>query len=276
MRILFFGDVFGRPGREALKVIVPQWQEEYKPDAIIANVENIAHGSGVNEQTLGELRTMGVFSCFTSGNHIWSDGEAKSMLENNDWLLIRPENYPAGVPGFGHKIITIGTQKVLVANILGRSFMRAEVDSPFTAMDRVLDQYALQDEEDKEKVNAILVDFHAETTSEKRAMGFYLDGRISALVGTHTHVPTADAQILEGGTAYLSDLGMVGPYPSSIGLAAEGILERFLTQMPAKVVVPDTGQAEIGAALIDIQRDGRAENIQQLRKIIDIPMLEAV
>jgi metallophosphoesterase (TIGR00282 family) len=276
MRILFFGDVFGRPGREALKAVVPEWQEKYKPDAIIANVENIAHGSGVNEQTLGELRMMGVFSCFTSGNHIWNDGEAKTMVENNDWLLIRPENYPTGVPGNGHKVIMVGTQKVLVVNILGRSFMRAEVDSPFVAMDKVLEQYSLQDEDEKEQVNAIFVDFHAETTSEKRAMGFYLDGRISAIVGTHTHVPTADAQVLSQGTAYISDVGMVGPFPSSIGLEAEGIIQQFLTQMPSKKAIPETGQAEIGAVLIDIQRDGLAENIQQLRKIIDIPIIEAV
>ncbi len=276
MRILFFGDIFGRPGREALKVIVPEWQEEHKPDVLIANVENIAHGNGINELTLGELRAMNAFSCFTSGDHIWDDGEAKSMLEQDEWMLVRPENFPQGDPGVGHRVVMAGTQKLLVINILGRSFMRAEVDSPFKAVDSVLERFSLQEEEDKEQVNAIFVDFHAETTSEKRAMGFYLDGRISALVGTHTHVPTADAQILPGGTAYLSDVGMVGPFPSSIGLEAEGIIQRFLTQMPSKKHIPETGQAEIGAALIDIQRDGRSENIQHLRKIVDISVKEEV
>ncbi|MBI2463160.1 MAG: YmdB family metallophosphoesterase [Candidatus Spechtbacteria bacterium] len=270
MRIIFFGDTFGRPGREALKKIVPIWQEKYSPDAIIANVENIAHGNGINEVTLGELRDMHTFTVFTSGDHIWDDGEAKSMLQDPTWTLVRPENFPPGSPGKGYRTAMAGSQKLLVCNILGRSFIRAEVDSPFRAMDDILSRFTLkQDDDDKEHADAIFVDFHAETTSEKRAMGFYLDGRISALVGTHTHVPTADAQVLPAGTAYLTDAGMVGPFNSSIGLEPRSVIDRFLTQMPAKKEVVDNGRAEIGAALIDVNRDGNAKSIQQLREIID-------
>lgn len=272
MKILFFGDVFGRPGREALKLVVPVWKEKYGADMMIANVENISHGNGINERTLEELRGLGAFSLFTSGDHIWDDGEAKRMLEDEAWLLVRPENFPPETPGTGHKIVNVGAKRVLVFNLLGRSFMRAEVDSPFRAADHILDAYTIASEESgKDRVDAIFVDFHAETTSEKRAMGFYLDGRVSALVGTHTHVPTADAQILPKGTAYLSDSGMVGPHHSVIGLEPSASIERFLTQLPIRKEIAENGLAEIGAVLIEVAGGGKAVHIQQLREIVEIP-----
>lgn len=270
MKILFFGDVFGRSGRNALKSVIPAWREKYGADAVIVNAENIAHGNGITKSTLQELKDLNI-DMFTSGDHIWDDPEAKTMLAQDDWRLLRPENFPAGAPGTGHKVTMVGAKKLLVMNILGRSFMRAEVDSPFRAAESVLAKYTLShDDPDKERMDAIFVDFHAETTSEKRALGFLLDGRVSAIVGTHTHVPTADAQVLSKGTGYLSDSGMVGPFPSVIGLEPAVIIERFLTQMPVPKQVAETGQAEVGCALVEIGDNGLALKVEQLRKIVPV------
>ena len=237
-------------------------------------MENIAHGNGVSEQTLGPLRDTKLFTMFTSGDHIWDNGEAKHMLEDSDWLLLRPENYPSGSPGHGHKVVQVGTKRLLVINVMGRSFMtKAELDSPFRAVSSVLDEYALpadENPEDKERVDAIFIDFHAETTSEKRAMAFLADGRASALVCTHTHVPTADAQVMPKGLGYLTDSGMVGPYPTVIGLEGEIALERFLTQMPTgRKDTAHTGRVEIGAALMETNKDGICKTIQGIREIVE-------
>src|SRR3989338_8368746 len=159
MKILFFGDVFGRPGRNALKSVIPLWREEYGAEAVIVNAENIAHGNGITKSTLQELKDLNV-DMFTSGDHIWDDPEAKTMLAEDGWRLLRPENFPAGAPGVGHKVTMVGAKKLLVVNLLGRSFMRAEVDSPFRAAESVLENYTLlAGDQDKEHVDAIFVDF---------------------------------------------------------------------------------------------------------------------
>ena len=264
MKILFFGDVFGRPGREALVRTLPSLAKQYNSDAIIVNVENIAHGNGITRSILEELNELKI-DVYTSGDHIWDDPEAREMVEEDKWHLIRPENFPPGTPGAGHIVVEIGSKKLLVINVLGQAFIRADLGSSFHAVDRVLEKYKLGKD-----VDAILIDFHAETTSEKRAMGFHVDGRVSAVVGTHTHVPTNDAQVLPKGTGYLTDSGFVGAYHSVIGLSPDMVLRRFLTQMPASKELADTGKAEIGGVFFEIGDDGLAKDVQSIRKIVDI------
>lgn len=272
MKILFFGDIFGRPGREAIKKVLPELLHKYKPDFVIANVENIAHGKGITEGTLGELEELGVFHAYTSGNHVWAAPVVKDILKSKRVPLLRPINYPQSDPGAGFLIVESGVRRLLVINALGRVFMKDNyLEDPFSAINKVLQKYTLDSQEDgKEKVDAIFVDFHAEATSEKRALAFYLDGRVSAVVGTHTHVPTADAQILPKGSAYISDAGFVGPYNSSLGVDVQIIIEEFLTQISQRKEVSQDASAEIGAVIIDIKKDGTAKDIKHIRKIIKL------
>ena len=176
MNILFFGDVFGRPGREALVRTLPQLKKKYHADAVVVNIENIAHGNGITRNTIAEVGNLGI-SVFTSGDHIWDDPEAREIVQDKNAHLIRPANFPPGTPGEGFIVIDINGKKLLVINVLGQAFIRADLGSPFHAVDRVLKDYTLG-----KNVDAILIDFHAETTSEKRAMGFHVDGRVSAVV----------------------------------------------------------------------------------------------
>ena len=220
MNILMIGDVIGRPGRKAAAGLLPSLREELKLDLVIANGENAAAGRGLTPGTAQELFDAGV-DVLTSGNHIWDQKEILTIIDKESAIL-RPANYPPSAPGRG-----VLTQKgVTVLNLQGRTFM-VEIDDPFRAADAALESL---DE------NAIVfVDMHAEATSEKQAMGRYLDGRVSAVVGTHTHVPTADARILPGGTAYVTDVGMVGPMESIIGNDIESVLRRFTTGMPTRL-----------------------------------------
>jgi 2',3'-cyclic-nucleotide 2'-phosphodiesterase len=269
MRILFFGDVFGRPGREALKKYAPKLVQEHEPDFVVANVENIAHGSGVTENTLNELDQLGIFNAYTSGDHIWDTKKAKNMLIDNKYPLVRPANY-ANTPGMGFVVIQSGARRLLVINLLGRVFMKHDVENPFSTADHILENYSLGTAGEGESVDAILVDFHAEATAEKRALGFHLDGRVSATVGTHTHVPTADGQILPNGSAYISDAGMVGPYNSVIGLSKDAIVKQYVSDEPQKTDVSDVDMAELGVVLIEIKKDGLADKITHLRDIVEI------
>jgi len=271
MRILFFGDVFGKPGREALQKTAPELKEKYKADFVIANVENIAHGSGVTKNTLAGLNELDVFNAYTSGDHIWDTPEAEDIIREKKVFLLRPANFSNEAPGSGAEVISSGAKRILVINLLGQVFIKHETSNPFTVADEILKNYTLDpQEEGREYVNAIFVDFHAEATSEKRAMGFHLDGRISALVGTHTHVPTLDAQILPKGTAYISDAGMVGPYNSVIGLEKEPILVQYLTGVTKRKEIGSDPKAEIGAVLIEVGKNGLGEKIEHLRRVVDL------
>lgn len=263
MKILFFGDVIGRPGREALKKILPVWREKYSPDAVIINGENLAHGFGVTEKTIKEILDLKI-DLITSGNHIWQHKESAVLLGDKKIPLIRPANYPPGVPGAGYKFFNIGKTKILVANFIGRVFMKQNFDCPLRVADKIL-------KKEGKKADLILFDFHAEATAEKISFGFYLDGRVSAVLGTHTHVPTADLRILPKGTAYVTDVGMVGPHYSSIGLQAEPIIKNLLTQIPSHPK-PDVapGPVEINAVLLDFGKKGKVEKFGRLRKIVDI------
>ncbi|GAC1398737.1 MAG: TIGR00282 family metallophosphoesterase [Chloroflexota bacterium] len=263
MRVLFIGDVVAKPGRQALHRVVPQWRAEHQPDLVVANGENSAGGSGISPSTARDLFAAGV-DVLTTGNHVFHHKEMVSYLATAE-RVARPLNYPPGTPGTGAVRLRAGADdvEVLVANALGRLFM-APLDCPFRALDKLL----LGASEDGPRV--ILVDFHAEATSEKRAMGHYLDGRASLVVGTHTHVPTADTQILPGGTAYVTDVGMAGPLHSVIGMETGPILERFLTGLPRRYG-PALGPVTVNAVLADIDAaTGRALAIRRLDTVVDL------
>jgi len=250
MQILAIGDIIGQPGRRAVQKLLPDLKQQYKLDFVIANAENGAGGMGLTLGTARELLDAGV-DILTSGNHIWDQREIIPYL-NGDMPILRPLNYPPGVPGRGFLI----RDKVMVVNLIGRTFI-GSFDCPFRGMDRLL-------AETKVKPPVIVVDFHAEATSEKVAMGRYLDGRGSAVLGTHTHVGTVDARILPKGTAYITDIGMSGPLDSIIGDDAESVLQRFLTQMPRRLSV-GKGKTIFNSVLVSVDDvSGRAVSIKRI------------
>ncbi len=245
LKLLFVGDVVGRPGRRALRDLVPQLIDRHSVDYCVVNIENAAGGFGVTREVLSELEQLPI-DCFSTGNHIWDKREGVALLETQEKLL-RPANYPEGNPGRGlHIGETPAGIRVATINLEGRVFMKA-LRSPFETADRLLTE--LDDD-----VRVVLVDFHAEATSEKQAMGFHLDGRVSAVVGTHTHVPTADARILPGGTAFQTDVGMTGPYESIIGMRVDRVLHRFYLQTPSPFEVAKR-DVRLAAVLIEIDEE---------------------
>jgi metallophosphoesterase (TIGR00282 family) len=253
LRILAIGDIIGKPGRKAVEEILPGLYSEYNIDLVIGNGENAAGGLGLTPSTAEELFDSGI-DVITTGNHIWAYKEIIPYL-NNGPALIRPLNYPPTNPGRGYLL----KNNVLIVNLVGRVFI-GNFDCPFRAMDQLLADF-------KHKSIPIIVDFHAEATSEKVAMGKYLDGRVSAVLGTHTHVGTIDAHILPGGTAYVSDIGMVGPIDSVIGDDPNSAIDRFLTQMPSRLSV-GKGKVSFDAILVEVDENtGKAVDIQRVQKI---------
>ncbi|NQW23509.1 MAG: TIGR00282 family metallophosphoesterase [SAR202 cluster bacterium] len=256
MRILMIGDVIGKPGRQAVRAVLPDLKREKGIDVVICNGENTAGGFGITLDTASELLESGV-DVLTSGNHIWDKKEIFPYLEEG-LPLIRPANYP-DAPGRGY----IHHAGVTVVNLMGRVFMGA-VDCPFRAADALLEQLKA---EGGSKI--IIVDFHAEATSEKQAMGWYLDGRVSGVFGTHTHVGTVDTRILPKGTAYLTDVGMTGPTDSVIGSDKNAVLERFLTSMPNRLPVA-TGSCVFNAVLVDVDEEtGVASLIERIDRTVN-------
>ncbi len=250
MLILAIGDIIGKPGRWAVRELLPRLRQEYGVDLVIANGENAAGGIGLTPDTAQELLAAGV-DVLTSGNHIWAQKEIIPYLDG-EMPILRPLNYPPGVPGRGY-IVRNGA---LAVNLIGRTFM-SNLDCPFRGMDQLLAEL-------RPKPPVIIVDFHAEATSEKMAMGRYLDGRVSAVLGTHTHVGTIDAQVLPKGTAYVTDIGMTGPMDSIIGDDAEMVLQRFLTALPHRLSV-GTGKVMLNAILVKVDdKSGRAVSIERL------------
>lgn len=239
MRLIFLGDVVGRTGREAVSRELPRLKERYQPDLVVVNGENAAHGFGITESIFDDLVDAGA-DVVTLGNHAFDQREALVFIERKPQLL-RPINYPAGAPGRGVGLFTTAKgQRVLVMNVMGRVMIEPQLDDPFAALQRELDACRLG-----EACDAILIDFHAEATSEKMAAAHFVDGRVSVLVGTHTHIPTADHVILKGGTAYLSDAGMCGDYDSVIGMAKEEPLTRFIRKLPVERLKPAEGPATV-------------------------------
>jgi metallophosphoesterase (TIGR00282 family) len=259
MRLLFLGDVVGRSGRAAVVEALPGLRERYRTDFVVVNGENAAGGFGITEAILLELLDAGA-DVVTTGNHVWDQREALVFIERHDRML-RPINFPHGTPGRGAGLYKARNgADVLVINPMGRVFM-ADLDCPFHAVDRELEACGL-----KGGADAIVIDFHAEATSEKQAMGHFVDGRASCVVGTHTHVPTADEQILSGGTAYISDVGMCGDYDSVLGMGKEEPLARFLTKIPSGRFQPSLGEATISGVGIEIDdATGLARAIAPLR-----------
>ncbi len=255
LRVLVLGDLIGAPGRALVQRLLPPLRKQYGVDLVIANGENSAAGRGITIATAEDMVAAGV-DVITTGNHVWRQRDIIAGLQGR-LPILRPLNYPAGAPGRGWLTVTAGGARVTVVNALGRVFMEP-LDNPFLAVDRLL-------QAPPSDLGAVIVDFHAEATSEKRAFGWFLDGRVAAVVGTHTHVPTADAQVLPGGTAYVTDLGMCGSRASVIGMAVAPSLERFVTQRPTRYEVADGAPFDLNAVLIDINRaTGRAANIRRV------------
>jgi 2',3'-cyclic-nucleotide 2'-phosphodiesterase len=253
VRILFIGDIVGRPGRAGLAAAMAELRERHSPDLVIANGENTAGGLGITEKTARELFELGV-GVITTGNHVYRHRDAYEFLDRAE-RVIRPANYMAGNPGRGHTVVPVGDRRLAVLNLSGSVQLKA-ARSPFTEADALTTKLAGD-------VDAIVVDFHAEVTSEKVAMGWHLDGRVAACLGTHTHVPTADARVLPGGTAFISDVGMTGSRAGVIGVRREQALEAFRTQMPVKFETADE-DIWINGVAVTIRDDGLADSIEQV------------
>ena len=254
MKILAIGDIIGKPGRNALKEILPALCDEHNIDLVVGNGENAAGGLGLTPSTAEDLFDSGI-DVITTGNHIWAHSDIIPYL-NSELAILRPLNYPPMNPGRGYLL----KNNVLIVNLVGRVFM-GHVDCPFRAMDQLLVEF-------EHKSIPIIVDFHAEATSEEVAMGRYVDGRVSAVVGTHTHVGTADARILPGGTAYVTDIGMVGPRDSVIGDDTDSVIKRFLTQIPSRLSV-GKGDVSLDAILVEVdEKTGKAVDIRRIQELV--------
>jgi hypothetical protein len=258
VNLLLCGDVVGRPGREAVKTHLPQLRRDLRLDVAVVNAENAAHGFGLTEKICGELYDAGA-DVLTTGNHVWDQREIIPYL-GRDPRVLRPANFPPGTAGAGSFLHECADgRRVLVVNLMGRLFMEA-LDDPFRALDALLAGQKLG------QGTAIVVDFHAEATSEKTAFGHYADGRVSAVVGTHTHVPTADGRILAGGTGYVSDIGMCGNYDSVIGMDKAASIRRFVTRVPDKKPQVAEGEATLcGAFIVVDDQTGLASRIAPVR-----------
>jgi metallophosphoesterase (TIGR00282 family) len=260
LKVLFLGDIVGKPGRAAVRHFVPVLRERHGLDLCVGNSENSAGGAGITPESADDLLEAGL-DLLTGGNHTWSKREILPYLDRNGSRQLRPANYPDGAPGRGHAVVTSpGGRKLGVVNLEGRLFMKP-LDCPFRAAERLVAQL-------RQETPCILVDMHCEATSEKNAMGHFLDGRVSAVLGTHTHVQTADERVLRAGTAYQTDVGMCGPWDSVIGLRKESAIERFLT---ARRTPFETAQGEtvLQGAIVEIDdQTGRARSILRIRETL--------
>lgn len=261
MNILFIGDVVGKPGREAIKKLLPGLKKEYNLQFVIANAENAAGGSGITEPVAGELFDAGV-DCLTSGDHIWKKREIFEYIIREERIL-RPLNFPSGAPGRGFNVFKSKEGlKVGVANVNGRVFMEP-LECPFRATIQAAQELY-------KETKIIIVDIHAEATSEKVALGWYLDGKVSAVLGTHTHIQTADERILPEGSAYITDAGMTGPYDSVIGRRVEDVLERFLSAIPIRFEVAQDN-VQLHGVVMDIDENtGKAVSIARIQRKLNV------
>ncbi|MBN1899082.1 MAG: TIGR00282 family metallophosphoesterase [Spirochaetes bacterium] len=256
--VLFLGDIIGRSGRECIENGLAPILQEHRIDFVIANGENAAGGFGINSKIAYHFLENGI-DCITTGNHIWKNKDILEVLDKEKRIL-RPANYPAGSPGRGYSIYKRGNKKILVINLLGRLNL-LEVDCPFQKANEILEAI------DKNSFDISIVDFHAEVTSEKVAMGWFLDGRVSAVIGTHTHVQTADERILYNGTAYITDAGMTGSFNSVIGMEKESIINHFLTRMPKKFQVA-SGDEKINGVVVSISDQNKARAIYRINHLV--------
>lgn len=253
MNILFVGDVVGRPGRNYLKKNLPVLKEKYDVDFTIVNGENCAGGVGITKSTYDELLSYGV-DIITLGNHAWAKKEIFEFIEESD-CLVRPANYPSGTPGKGYRIVEKAGKRIAVVNLCGRVFMDC-IECPFKTTDEILEKI-------KDETDLIIVDFHAEATSEKLALGWYLDGKVTAVLGTHTHVQTSDERILPGGTAYITDVGMTGPKDSILGVDRNIVVRKFITGLPERFEVAKD-EAFLGAVVIQVDENNMVTGISRV------------
>ncbi len=261
VKIIFIGDIVGRAGRKALAQILPLWIKKYSPDFVVANGENASHGIGITSKAVEELKTAGVMA-ITTGNHIWSRKEDTGVLTNSVMPVLRPANFPEPCPGVGVMVVENNGLFLTVANLQGRVSMPQAVEDPFRALQKIMAE---------KKSALVLVDFHAETTSEKMALGWLgASLGVTAIVGTHTHIPTNDARILENKTAYITDVGMTGPLNSVLGVDKKIIMEKFLTSRPLAHEIIESGPTEVAAVLITATDDGVACGIQILNETVEI------
>ncbi|MBI2483208.1 YmdB family metallophosphoesterase [Candidatus Uhrbacteria bacterium] len=261
MRFLIFGDVVGKIGRQALARVLPELRQQYQPDVVLANGENLAHGLGMTEKTLADVLDAGV-TLLTGGNHVWDKPEGIELMRRPDARIIRPANYPPGAPGVGWKTLSVDGKTVLVVNLLGRVFMKDLVDNPFRTFDSIVTEHP---------ADVVIVDFHGEASSERNAFGWYADGRATIIYGTHTHIPTADARILPQGTAFVTDVGMTGARDSVIGVDPATSIPQFVTAIPQRYVWPETGPAWVHAMLVDVDPLAhRAVAVERLHREVTI------
>ena len=255
MRLLFIGDIVGSPGRAMVKEYLGKLKEKYRPQFVIINGENAAAGRGITQKIYKELLEYGA-NVITLGNHSWDNRDIFEFIDDAKYL-VRPGNFPEGTPGKGLSFVKMNQFELAVINLQGRTFMPA-LDDPFLCADQLV-------EEASKRTPFIFVDMHAEATSEKQAMGWYLDGRVSAVVGTHTHVQTADNRILPKGTAYMSDVGMTGPYDGILGMEREAVIRKFLTSLPSRFEVPKDGRAVLSGVIIDLDpKTGKALKTERI------------
>ncbi len=260
MKILFISDIVSKNGREAVKQMLPSLRQEFGIDFTIANGEHLSDRVGVDEKVVREMMSAGI-DFFTTGNHIWRQKDFASKIDSLGLPLIRPANYLEGTPGEGFKVVETSYGKLLIVNLLGQHEIKAVVKSPFTTADEIIAAHP--------ECKYVFVDFHAEMSSEKVALGRYLDGKASVVVGTHTHVPTADQRVLAGGTAVVSDVGFTGPRESVLGVRDDIIFNTFITSMPQKFELAD-GPIQINAVLIDLGHDGKAKSIVRVDRVVEL------
>jgi 2',3'-cyclic-nucleotide 2'-phosphodiesterase len=259
MKLLFIGDIVGRPGRMVTKDLLPKLKQKYSPDIIMANGENSAAGVGITKKVYNELLGYGI-NVLTMGNHIWDRKEFLPDI-NSCPNIIRPANYPEGIPGEGFKVFQIAGFKFGVINLLGRIFMGC-TDDPFRIANEIIKKMSLE-------TKIIIIDFHGEATSEKNAFAWYIDGKASVVLGTHTHIQTSDERILPGGTSFISDVGMVGAYDSVIGVQKEQIIKRFLTAIPEHFEPEKKGPGVFNGVFVDIDENGKTRKIERILEIVE-------
>ena len=263
VRFLIFGDVVASVGRRALAAVMPELRQTYRPDVVLANGENLAHGLGMTAKTLQDVLDAGV-TLLTGGNHVWDKPEGVELLRQQDPRVIRPANYPAGAPGVGWKTLSVAGKTVLVLNLLGRVYMKDLVDCPFRTFDAILaQQETLPD--------ITIVDYHGEVTSERNAFGWYANPRATIVYGTHTHIPTADQRILPGGTAFVTDVGMTGARDTVIGVDVATVIPQFTTGIGQRFTWPESGVAWVNAIVVDADPDThQATHIERIYREVTI------
>lgn len=259
LKVLFIGDIVGKSGRRGVKEILPGLRKKRGIDLVIANCENLAHGKGISQETIREMMGAGV-DVFTSGNHVWDKKEGIPLLDNPSFQILRPANYPPGVTGRGMLSLTVKKQPVAIMNLIGRVFMKHDFDDPFRAFDALL--------KDAPKDAVIIVDLHAEATSEKRAFGLYAGNRAHLICGTHTHVGTVDVGVINRHTGYVTDVGMTGALESVLGVGKEEIIAQFLTQLPVRHTMVEAGAVVFNSILAEIA-GGKCVKVERYDKIIE-------